>query len=537
MLPRTHMDEPSASGADQRGAMSAAAAEHPLDPGQEEVAAFLAAWAAGQAGRRFSTHAAHVFVAGGEALKIKRAVRYPYLDFSSLDLRRRACERELEVNRANAPDIYLAVVPITRERDGRLAVGGKGAPVEWAVRMRAFHQADLLGARAAEGELDAAVAEAVADAVFDSHTRAPVARDVDTPARLAAIADQLAAGLAGHGALFPAADCDAFRRGADAALERARGCLERRAAAGCVRRVHGDLHLDNVVLWQGRPVLFDAIEFDEALATIDTLYDLAFLLMDLDHRGRRASANRVLNRYLWRARSDLDLEGLVALPLLLALRAGVRALVAADTLHRNNGLNDGSANARARGYLAAALGFLAPAPPCLVAVGGLSGTGKSTLAAALAPSLGPSPGALHLRSDLERKSMLGVAATARLGAQAYTPAARAAVYGTLVRKARLALAAGHAVVVDAVFAQEGERAAVEAAAGSTGAPFRGLWLSAPPETLLRRVDARTGDASDATAAVVRRQLSRPVGAVAWTPIDAGGPPGTTEAVARRALGL
>ncbi|HEY5830217.1 MAG TPA: hypothetical protein VIV01_17790, partial [Hyphomicrobiaceae bacterium] len=129
---------------------------------QAEVVAFLSGWAG--AGHRFTTHGAQVFVAGGEAIKIKRAVRYPYLDFSTLELRRRACERELEVNRANAPQLYLGVVAITREADGRLAIGGSGTPVEWAVRMRAFDQADLLGARAAAGELDQAAAKAVAEA-------------------------------------------------------------------------------------------------------------------------------------------------------------------------------------------------------------------------------------------------------------------------------------------------------------------------------------------------------------------------------------
>jgi hypothetical protein len=501
---------------------------------QAEIVAFLSAWAG--AGRRFTTHGAHVFVAGGEAIKIKRAVRHPYLDFSTLELRRRACERELEVNRANAPQIYLGVTAITREADGRLAIGGAGAPIEWAVRMRAFDQADLLGARAARAELEPATANAVAAAVYAAHARAPAAQTVDSPGRLAAVAAQLRAGFAAHAAIFAQSDRQAFEQRVGTQLSRARPSLTRRAAAGCVRRVHGDLHLDNIVLWQGRPVLFDAIEFDEALATIDMLYDLAFLLMDLERRGRRSSASRVLNRYLWCARSDLDLEGLAALPLLLGLRAGVRALVAADRLRLAGGDVDRREHGEAVACLQAALGFLDPAPARIVAVGGLSGTGKSTLGAALAPDVGPSPGAVHLRSDLERKAMLGVEETHRLGPEAYTAEVNARVYGELLRKARLVAAAGHGVVVDAVYARAGERAALEAMAAEVGVRFQGLWLTAPREVLLARVGARVGDASDATPDVVERQLAGDAGPMSWTRVDAGGGEAETLAGARQALG-
>jgi hypothetical protein len=502
---------------------------------QADVVAFLAGWAGPDASSRFTTHCAHVFVSDGEAIKIKRAVRYPYLDFSTLELRRRACEREIEVNRPNAPQIYLATVPITREDGGGLAIGGAGIPVEWAVRMRAFRQADLLSARAAAGELDPVIAKALADAVFDAHARAAAISGIDSGERLGAIADQLTAGFAGHGDVLAEADRHAFAQWVAAALRRAVVPLARRAAAGCVRRLHGDLHLGNVVLWQGTPVLFDAVEFNESLATIDTLYDLAFLLMDLDHHGLREGANRVLNRYLWRSQSDLDLEGLAAMPLLLGLRAGVRALVAADKLRHAGGEDASVKRNEARAYLRAALRFLEPKRPCLIAIGGLSGTGKSTLTARLAPDLGASPGALNLRSDLERKARLGAAETVRLPSEAYTPEANARVYEQLLDKARLAAAAGHSVIIDAVFAKETEREAIAAVAAGLGVPFQGLWLSAPRETLLARVAARTGDASDATPAVVEQQLGWATDGAPWRTVDAAGPLSATEAIARASL--
>lgn len=315
--------------------------------------------------------------------------------------------------------------------------------------------------------------------------------------------------------------------------------LARRSDAGLIKRCHGDLHLDNIVMWQGRPTLFDAIEFDEVLATIDTLYDLAFLLMDLDQRGQRAAANVILNRYLWRTQEQLDLEGLATLPLFLALRAGIRAMVTAQRAHLRAEPRAIAEKSSANAYLAAALGYLIPAPPRLLVVGGLSGTGKSTLAAALAPMMTPAPGALHLRSDLERKSMLGAAETERLPASCYTAEVNHKVYVLLAMKARTALAAGHSVIVDAVYLALDERNTLEQVARDLRVPFAGVWLHAAQEALVRRVAGRINDASDATPDVVRRQLewlSR-AGQATWNPVDAGGSAEQTLQVAREHLAL
>ena len=272
---------------------------------------------------------------------------------------------------------------------------------------------------------------------------------------------------------FDAAAVQRLGERAANALRHAAAVLNERAAAGFVRRCHGDLHLNNIVLWRGRPVLFDAIEFDEELATIDTLYDLAFLLMDLDKRGQRGVANVVLNRYLWRSGAELDLHGLAALPLFLGLRAAIRAMVTAERAQQEGADASVRDRQRARDYLQAANAYLAPCPPRLIAVGGLSGTGKSTLARELAPELGPAPGAVHLRSDLERKRLHGVEATVRLAPETYTQAASDRVYAVLYEKARDVLAAGHAVIVDAVFAEPEERARIEGVAAELGVPFPG----------------------------------------------------------------
>ncbi|MDX2158370.1 MAG: AAA family ATPase [Hyphomicrobiaceae bacterium] len=480
------------------------------------------------------THGAHVFLAGPFAWKIKRSVRFSYMDFSTLERRRTTLVRELELNRRFAPDLYLGLVAVTRQDDGSLCLGGDGTAVEWALQMRRFDEADLLDARAARGPFDDALTKALADAVVESHSCAEPQLGPGAAQRIAAVLDGVTTPLAGLAPVLASTDVAAFREAASRHLGEASGVLERRGLAGHVRRCHGDLHLGNIVVWHGKPTLFDALEFDETLATIDTLYDLAFLLMDLLHRGQKEAASLLLSRYLWRRDESLDIEGLKALPLLLAIRSAIRALVGAQRAAQLQGDRaadrQGSDAEEARRYLEGATSHLSVKPARLVAVGGLSGTGKSTLAAALAPSIGHAPGALHLRSDLERKSMLGVGETERLDARHYAPEVGREVYRRLLGKARLALAAGHSVIVDAVFAHVEERIAAAQTAHSVGAPFDGLWLSAPCEALLERVAARRGDASDATAAVVLRQLEQDLGAIDWWTIDASG--GASETLAR-----
>jgi aminoglycoside phosphotransferase family enzyme/predicted kinase len=482
------------------------------------------------------THGNVVFLAGPFAWKVKRAIHFPYMDFSTLDLRRRACLEEMAVNARLAPDLYIACQPITREASGTLAIDGIGEPVEWVVKMHRFEQGDLLSARAAAGPLPAELTTAVADCVRASHDAAEVAGGPHGHARMASVLRNLVAAL--REAPLDQALVARFAQLASDRLAAVGDLLDKRAANGCVRRCHGDLHAANIVVWNGRPVLYDAIEFDRDLATIDTLYDLAFLLMDLDRRGQRTAANAILNRYLWLGRSDLDLEGLAALPLFLSVRAAIRSLVTGERAAQETG-TAGEADLRtAHDLLRAAIATLGTAPPTLVAVAGLSGTGKSTLAARLAPSIPPPPGAVHLRSDLIRKALAGVGATDRLPAATYTREASARVYAELARQARIALAAGASVVADAVSAHAEERAGLRRIAQEMNVPFRGLWLTAPPETLVARVAARRNDASDATADVVRTQITWQTGdpGDGWATIDASGTPEASLNAAQRVLG-
>jgi aminoglycoside phosphotransferase family enzyme/predicted kinase len=508
---------------------------------QAEVIAFLtnpASYAGVHGVERFETHGNLVFLAGSEAWKIKRAVRFPYMDFSTLEKRRKACLREVEVNRRFSPDLYLGCVPIMCSAAGALTLAGEGHVVEWAVHMRRFDQSALLSSLASTGPLSDDLAKQLADVVHEGHAQADRAVPPSGARSVRRLVTTVSGALRKAGAL-QAEDVRRLASSMEDEIRRVAATLDERARCGFVRRCHGDLHLGNIVLWQSHPALYDAIEFDEAIATIDTLYDLAFLLMDLDRHGQRRAANVVLNRYLWRSKDNLNLAGLVALPLFMALRAAVRAMVTIDRAAQEDCVACACDLERARGYLLAALQHVAPAAPRLIVVGGQSGTGKTTLATALAPLVGGAPGAVHLRSDLERKAAASVGELDRLPAGAYTPQARRHVYRLLRDKAQVALSARASVIVDAVYAQERQRRDIEAAAAKAGISFRGLWLTADREKLMARVAARRNDASDATPDTVATQLQPEVGAMspAWSVIDAGSAPSDTLRLASSYLGL
>jgi predicted kinase len=235
----------------------------------------------------------------------------------------------------------------------------------------------------------------------------------------------------------------------------------------------------------------------------------------------------------------LDLKGLVALPLFLALRAGIRAMVTIDRSAQEESEARDRDIDQARAYFEAARAHIDPPPPRLIAVGGLSGTGKTTLARALSPLIGGAPGAVHFRSDLERKALAGVGEFERLPADAYTAEAREQIYQALAERAHFTLAAGRPVVVDAVYATERQRRQIETVARDLGVPFHGLWLHADPGTLVARVTARRDDASDATAETVRGQLLAEIGSLSpsWSPVDASRTPDETVILALSCLAL
>jgi aminoglycoside phosphotransferase family enzyme/predicted kinase len=473
---------------------------------------------------RLETHISQVFLVGDRAYKLKRAVALPYVDFSTVERRRQACDAELALNRRTAPQLYLEVRAISRRADGRLDWGSDGEVIDWVVVMRRFDQRCRLDAVARCEGLSPALLHSLAAHIAEFHREAEHCADRGGAAALAATVRENDECLrASRGGVFAAAAIEMLRSRSEAWLERVGPLLDRRRAAGNVRRCHGDLHLRNICVLNGKPVLFDCIEFSDEFASIDVLYDLAFLLMDLAHQGQSAAANRVLNRYLDLAGQD---DGLAAMPLFLSLRAAIRAHVTATA---------GAPPAESRGYLDEACAALAAPPARLIAIGGLSGTGKSTLAAGLAPGLGAGPGARVLRSDVIRKRLFGADPEAPLPEHAYAAETTAHVYAVLRSKAATAIAAGYCAIIDAVALHPEERESFATVAHDAAVPFTGIWLDAPLAALSARVAARRGDASDATPEIVDRQSRADPGPLDWTRVDASRSPADTLAVLRAAL--
>lgn len=464
------------------------------------------------------THISRIFLAGDRVWKMKRAVKLPYTDFSTPELRLAACRKEVALNARTAPKLYLGVRRITRAPDGRVAFDGDGETIDAVVEMRRFDQSALLDRMAAAGELTPALMTRVARMIAGFHRTAPIIRGVSGSANIAAVLDINRAGFDAAG-LFDPAEVEVLDAAFRGVLSSHVARLDRREAAGKVRRCHGDLHLRNICMLDGEPRLFDCIEFNDAIATVDVLYDLAFLLMDLWHQGLVELANLVANRYL----DTVDEEGgFVLLPFFMAVRAAVRAHVgAAQAKSATNGA--AKLEAEARTYFELAGQLLDVPAPRMVVIGGLSGSGKSTVADALAPHVGAPPGARIVESDRIRKAIHRVPAETRLPDEAYSPDMSQKVYAEMARHAARVLGQGACVAADAVFDRQIDREAMEAVAAKAKVPFEGLWLEADEATLLSRVSNRTTGSSDATIDVLSRQLQRMSGSVSWRHLDATRP--------------
>jgi uncharacterized protein len=500
---------------------------------QAEIIEFLsrgASYGAPADPERVDTHISIVFLLEGRVFKLKRAVRFSFLDYSTPAAREHYCRVELALNRRTAPRLYHTVHALTRKAGGGIEWDGSGEALDWVLEMARFESRDLFDRMAVEGRLTPALMMRLADAIARFHDAAEVTPAFGGASGIEEVIDDNHANLITACPPLDRAGIEGLATALKAALGEVGALLDRRRIEGRVRHCHGDLHLRNICLFEGEPTLFDCIEFGDAFACTDTLYDVAFLLMDLEHRALRRLGNLVFNRYLDRSG---DIAGLAALPLFLAVRAQVRAKVAAASL----AVQGGDAQRDAEAYLDLASALLAPAQPRLVAIGGLSGTGKSTVARELAADFSPAPGARIIRSDVVRKTLAGVAPETRLPESAYSPAMNERVYHAIRAEAKAVLAAGYSVILDATYIDPSQRADAAVLAAEAGVPFTGLWLDAPEAVLRARVTGRRGDASDADAAVLARQLTADMGAIDWPKVAAGGTPDQALAAARRALAI
>jgi aminoglycoside phosphotransferase family enzyme/predicted kinase len=466
-------------------------------------------WLVGQSERLIETSCAYVYIFEEHALKVKKSVDMGFLDFTTLAKRKWALERELAFNQTYAPDIYRALHRVTREGRG-FAINGGGPTVEWALEMRRFPDDAVLSCH--PKRVDGVLAETLGRMIARFHISAPVRPDGGGARTMAYTLRSNAEQFGKLASRFGADMVQRLIAESNAAQEANASLLDRRAAEGLARRCHGDLHLGNILIENNTPKLFDCIEFSDMLSDIDTLYDLSFLIMDLDFRGCSEAANQVLSSYLDEAARALPhsfWEGVAALPLMLATRAAVRAHVSAH----------GGDDDLGEEYAAAALGYLKRPAPRLYAIGGLSGSGKTTVARALAPKIDVAPGAVVLRSDEIRKRLWSAKPQDRLPREAYSSEVGERVHAEMFRVAQVLLTAGRSVVLDATFLEKSRRDEARTIAKLTGAPFQGMWLETTDEHLRRRLISRQGDASDADEVVLRAQQALDPGAIDWPVLD------------------
>ena len=473
------------------------------------IAALLDPWrypAAVERVELVQTHISWVLLAGDFAYKIKKPVRLPFLDFSTLAQRQHCCEDELRLNRRFAPDIYLGVVGIYNTPDDP-QWAGQGPPIEYAVKMRRFDEAGRLDRVCARGELQPKHVSDLADTLVAFHQQAAVAPLVS---RFGSANEVIAPALDNFVdllRLLPQPDLQTRLRALQAWTEvqftELAPLMEARKRAGRVRECHGDLHLANMVLIDQRVRLFDCIEFNDDLRWIDVASDIAFAYVDLLAHQQPGLANWLVDEVLSRSG---DYEAALVLRFYAVYRALVRAKVAA--IRSLQAPDDGH---EALTYVALAERLVAPVPKRLVITHGLSGCGKTVASTARLQS-DPQASTLRLRSDVERKRLFGLAPTERSHSATdsgiYQSTASAQTYARLRTLAAMLLRAGGTVIVDAAFLKRADRDSFRALAKEAGAVFEILAPQATPAQLRERILARQTagrDASEATLEVLAQQ--------------------------------
>lgn len=435
------------------------------------------------------THLSWVLLAGGSAWKIKKPVRFPFIDTTALPARQHFCEEELRLNRRLAPSLYIGVVPIAGTPEAPI-LNGPGQALEYAVQMRRFPQEALFSHQLEAATLSGADVDKLAALLADFHAhaeRADLATDFASPERRRAAA---LAALEGASPVASPAEQAQLQNWLEAEAAALAPLWAQRQRGGCVRECHGDLHLDNLVSLDGGVAAFDGIEFDPALRWIDVLDDIAFAVMDFDARGRRDLAFRLLNQWLDHSG---DHAALPALRFSVVYRALVRAQVAQ--------LRGAESQTTARRYLQTALAWTQSRQLALFITHGLPGSGKTFESQRLLER----EGTIRLRSDVERKRLFGLGmfenSRAR-GFDIYTRDATIRTYAQLLATARRVLQAGWPVILDAAFLQCAERQQAHALADELNVPFFIVDCKVPPQVLRERLLARQGDASEANAALL-----------------------------------
>jgi aminoglycoside phosphotransferase family enzyme/predicted kinase len=451
------------------------------------------------------THISWVLLTGPCAYKVKKPVRYDFLDYSTAERRKDQCDRELAINRKFAPEIYLEVVPIRQTDTGLCIDGGSGPVVEHAVKMRQFDQECLLARLLEAGKVAVAEMDGLAGQLARYHRDAErlflvgnkAAQRAREPAddNFAYLLDRLVAGEQ-RSAVEQLAAWHATES------DRLAAWFEARGESSSLRACHGDLHLNNLLRIDGKFLAFDAIEFSEQLRWIDPICEIAFLLMELHEHGYRSHGRRLLDQYL---EATEDYAGLRGLRFYVVYRAMVRAKI--DLIRqRQNASGKAELSDAGMRYVRYAQSVAESPAPVLWIMHGFSGSGKSTVAQRIVEG----QGAIRLRSDVIRKRLMGIdplqpTPAARL-ADAYAPARSAEVYLQMRALAEQALQSGFSVIADATFLKRASREDFAELARRHSVPFRIVDCAAPVDELLRRLEARGPDPSDADDRVLLQQI-------------------------------
>ena len=447
------------------------------------------------------THISWVLLTGQYAYKIKKPVNFGFLDFSTLEKRRFCCNEELRLNRRLAAELYLGVVPITGTPD-HPQLGGTGNAIEYAVKMLQFPSGQLLSECARRGQLSADEIDQLADTIGDFHETIEPAGKITPYGESTNIKHWFVENFDSIRPLLidnvQKQQLQNIQQWGDSEWQKQAELMQQRKRQGYVREAHGDLHLGNMTLINGKATLFDCIEFNPLLRWIDVISEVAFLFIDLLHFGYDHYAYRFLNRYL---HDTGDYQGLALLRYYLVYRALVRAKV--SLLRMAQQPDDDASQARCEYAVFADLAerFTQPRSTVLIITHGYSGSGKSTLASQLAEKIG----AVQIRSDIERKRLFGYRASAQTGSRLYTSQASLKTYQHLKKLAKAVLEAGFPVIIDAAFLNSGQRELFRQLAAECDIPFHIIAFQASDDELCRRIKQRQNDASEATITVLHQQ--------------------------------
>lgn len=470
---------------------------------------------------KMESHIALIFLAGDMVYKLKRAVIYPTVDFSSPEKRKLACIAEMKRSTVYAPHLIIGIKPIRRLKNGKIRIGGHlGQEVDTVIVERRIPQKHLLDFLLPSPSFDRFETMDLAEQLAELHTKAKTFRSKWGVSAIRSLILNIETTLGYFPEIFNPVKVNSLTHASLDMLKQHERLITFRQKTGRVKKCHGDLSLSNIAYDKKRFLFFSPIEYNENLDCIDTLYDLAYVTMDLEMKGLRRLSNILFNHYMSYMN---DIEGFPLFPLYQSLRASFRATVYAKRTALLSGEEKRKATLHAKEYFALARRFMADFKPILIACGGLSGSGKSRIAREIGGVMAPAPGAVILRDDVIKKQITGLAPHQRFNKTLDTPAFEKIVYDVLRQQATTALRTGACVIVDALFNDAVQRKGIEKLAQKMGIPFLGLWMDAPLNVRTMRVKRRKRNPSDIRKEdELESQLNLKTGKISWKIVDTSG---------------